>query len=169
MNRFPIRKLLGAQSSFIPIIYRIWLGILGNGQWNFCCLASGVPESIRLCIGSSATGRGPFDDQSRRDFPGRRANVAGLHFAGEINNVASHSINSSGTPDRERIAPLIDQGSGITLKPWCAVLPFRSQGEVIPIWHLHLRQALGVHDLVLFDDAILVEQIGSQRVHLIGL
>jgi len=49
------------------------------------------------------------------------------------------------------------------------MLPFRSQSEVIAVWHFHLRQTLGVHDLVLPDDAVLEEEIGSQRVHLIGL
>jgi hypothetical protein len=64
---------------------------------------------------------------------------------------------------------LFDQGSGVTLKSRGRMLPFRSQGEVIPVWHFHLRQTLGVHDFVLSDDPVLVEEIGSQRVHLIGL
>ena len=36
------------------------------------------------------------------------------------------------------------------------------------IWHLHLRQTLGVHYLVLGDDTVQVKQIGRQRVDLIG-
>ena len=54
------------------------------------------------------------------------------------------------------------QGSGVTLKPRRPVLPFRSQCDVIPIRHFHLRQTLGVHDLVFLDDAVLVEEKGRQ-------
>jgi len=63
---------------------------------------------------------------------------------------------------------LFDQGSGVTLKSRRRMLPLRSQSDVIPIWHSHLRQTLGVHDLVLSDDAVLIEEKGSQSVYLIG-
>jgi hypothetical protein len=63
---------------------------------------------------------------------------------------------------------VLDQGSGITLKPWCSMLPFRGQGEMIAVRHLHFRETVFVHDLVLFDNAILVEDIGGQSVDLVG-
>ena len=63
---------------------------------------------------------------------------------------------------------VLGQGSGVTLKPWCSMLPFRGQAEMIAVRHLHFRETVFVHDLVLFDNAILVEDKGGQSVDLIG-
>ena len=57
---------------------------------------------------------------------------------------------------------------GVTLKPRFSMLPFRSQGVMIAIRHFHFRQAVFVHHLVLFDNPILVEDKGGQRIDLIG-
>ena len=62
----------------------------------------------------------------------------------------------------------LDQGSGVTLKPWCSMFPFRGQAEMIAVRHLHFRETMVVNDLVLFDNAILVEDKGGQSVDLIG-
>jgi hypothetical protein len=41
------------------------------------------------------------------------------------------------------------------------------RNEAIPIWHLDLRQTLGIHDVALLDDAVAKEQIGGQSVHFV--
>ena len=47
-------------------------------------------------------------------------------------------------------------------------LPIRDPGEGITIGHLDLRQTLGVEHLALRDDVVEIQQIGCQRVDLIG-
>ena len=42
-------------------------------------------------------------------------------------------------------------------------------GESITIRHFDLRQTLGVHHLVFFDDVVLVEQKSRQSVDFVGL
>src|SRR6266850_4887106 len=57
---------------------------------------------------------------------------------------------------------------GVTLKPWRPVLPVRQPGVVIANWHLDLRQTLFVEDFVLRDHLVQEEQVGRQRIDLIG-
>src|SRR3990172_8552442 len=65
--------------------------------------------------------------------------------------------------------PLPDEGLvGVTFKPLHSGLPIREGSPCIAVWHLHLRQTLGVHYRVLRDDTVFVEQKGRQRVDLIG-
>src|SRR5215471_3991055 len=62
----------------------------------------------------------------------------------------------------------IDVLVGITLKPWRPGLPVRQLGVVIAIRHLDLRQTLFVEDFVLRDHLVQEEQVGRQRIYLIG-
>ena len=39
--------------------------------------------------------------------------------------------------------------------------------EIVPVRHLHLRQGLGVHHLVLADDLVEREDVGGERVKLV--
>ena len=57
---------------------------------------------------------------------------------------------------------------GVPRKPWRPGLPIRDPSEGITIWHLYLRQTLGVEYCVLRDDIVDKEQIGRQRVDLIS-
>src|SRR5579883_1531531 len=57
---------------------------------------------------------------------------------------------------------------GVTLKPWRSMLPLREPGIVIANRHLDLRQTLFVEDRVLRDHLVQEEQVGRQRVDLIG-
>src|SRR3990167_7370541 len=50
--------------------------------------------------------------------------------------------------------------SGLPLRP--------GRKESIPIRHLDFRKTLGVHDVVLFDDFIAIEQKGGHSIHLVG-
>src|SRR5215510_16475734 len=50
-----------------------------------------------------------------------------------------------------------------------SVFPILRQRVALPVRHDDLRQALGVHRLVFADDAVLEEQIGRERIHLVGL
>src|SRR6266404_1096815 len=57
---------------------------------------------------------------------------------------------------------------GVTLKPWRPGLPVRQPAVVIANRHLDLRQTLFVEDLVLRDHLVHEEQVGRQRIDLIG-
>src|ERR1700757_1732283 len=57
---------------------------------------------------------------------------------------------------------------GVTLKPWGPGLPVRQPGVVIGMRHLDLRQTLFVEDFVLRDHVVQEEQVGRQRIYLIG-
>src|SRR5690349_14168100 len=57
---------------------------------------------------------------------------------------------------------------GVTLKPWLPVLPLRRKSKSIMIRHLHLRQALLIHNLVFLNDSVLVQQEGGDGIDLIG-
>src|SRR5215469_7948079 len=57
---------------------------------------------------------------------------------------------------------------GVTLKPWRPGLPVRQPGVVIANRHLDLRQTLFVEYLVLRDHLVQEEQVGRQRIYLIG-
>src|SRR5258708_19739412 len=57
---------------------------------------------------------------------------------------------------------------GVTLKPWRPGLPVRQPAVVIANRHLDLRQTLFVEDFVLRDHLVHEEQIGRQRIDLIG-
>src|SRR6202521_2456733 len=57
---------------------------------------------------------------------------------------------------------------GVTLKPWRPGLPVRQPGVVIANRHLDLRQTLFVEYLVLRDHMVQEEQVGRQRIYLIG-
>src|ERR1700674_1594811 len=57
---------------------------------------------------------------------------------------------------------------GVTLKPWRPGLPFGQPGVVFANRHLDLRQTLFVEDFVLRDHLVHEEQVGRQRIDLIG-
>src|SRR5712672_4162950 len=57
---------------------------------------------------------------------------------------------------------------GVTLKPWRPGLPFMQLGVVIANRHLDLWQTLFVEDFVLRDHLVQEEQVGRQRIYLIG-
>src|SRR5258708_9518118 len=57
---------------------------------------------------------------------------------------------------------------GVTLKPWRPGLPVRQPAIVIANRHLDLRQTLFVEDFVLRDHLVHEEQVGRQRIDLIG-
>src|SRR5712672_2261828 len=57
---------------------------------------------------------------------------------------------------------------GVTLKPWRPGLPFMQLGVVIANRHLDLWQALFVEYFVLRDHLVHEEQVGRQRIDLIG-
>src|SRR2546421_535786 len=57
---------------------------------------------------------------------------------------------------------------GVTLKPWRPGLPFMQLGVIIANRHLDLRQTLLVEDFVLRDHLVQEEQVGRQRIDLIG-
>jgi len=59
------------------------------------------------------------------------------------------------------------KGLRVALKPWRPMLPQGGERKSITIRHLHLRQALGVHDLVFLNYVVLVQQEGGEGVHLI--
>src|SRR5262245_35000177 len=73
---------------------------------------------------------------------------------------APHPSVQSGT----RVRGLV----GITLKPWRVGLPVMPVGEIIADRHLDLRQTLSVEYLVLRDHLIEEEQVGGQRIDLVG-
>src|SRR5260370_26676722 len=57
---------------------------------------------------------------------------------------------------------------GVTLKPSRPGLPVRQPGVVIANRHLDLRQTLFVEYFVLRDHLVQEEQVGRQRIYLIG-
>src|SRR6516165_523445 len=57
---------------------------------------------------------------------------------------------------------------GVTLKPWRPGLPLMQLGVIIANRHLDLRQTLFVEDFVLRDHLVQEEQVGRQRIDLIG-
>src|SRR5262249_2695452 len=57
---------------------------------------------------------------------------------------------------------------GVTLKPWRPWLPLMQLGVIIANRHLDLRQTLFVEDFVLRDHLVQEEQVGRQRIDLIG-
>jgi len=68
-----------------------------------------------------------------------------------------------------RCDPLtLPQSVRVTFNPRLPGLPIRQESESITVWHLHHWQTLGVDHIVLRDEIIQVEQIGRQRVDLIG-
>src|SRR5215469_16181832 len=63
----------------------------------------------------------------------------------------------------------MDDGlAGVTLKPWRPGLPVRQPGVIIANRHLDLRQTLFVEYFVLRDHLVQEEQVGRQRIYLIG-
>ena len=55
----------------------------------------------------------------------------------------------------------------VAFQPWRPGLPLRQASVILADWHLHLRQTLGVEDLVLRDDIVDEEQVRRQRVDLV--
>jgi|SRR5689334_12166259 hypothetical protein len=82
--------------------------------------------------------------------------------------IVTASRNPLRLPDYQRIEVPMDQASGVTLKSRGPMLPLRSQSNVFPIGHFHLWQTLGIHDLVLLDDAVLVKEKSRQSIYLVG-
>src|SRR5438477_1711698 len=56
----------------------------------------------------------------------------------------------------------------VALKPWRPGLPVRQPAVLIANRHLDLRQTLFVEDFVLRDHLVQEEQVGGQRIYLIG-
>src|SRR6185295_7742011 len=49
------------------------------------------------------------------------------------------------------------------------MLPLRKVRESLTVWHVYLRECLGVHDFVFLDHVVFVEQEGCKSIYLIGL
>src|SRR5215470_7479709 len=85
----------------------------------------------------------------------------------EKNKAASVSVETEAALV-SRVAPSL-QSVGLTLKPSRPGLPVGQPGVTFANRHLDLRQTLFVEDCVLRDHLVHEQQVGRQRVYLIGL
>src|SRR5215470_4939502 len=85
----------------------------------------------------------------------------------EKNKAASVSVETEAALV-SRVAPSL-QSVGVTRKPWRVGLPVGQPGVTFANRHLDLRQTLFVEDCVLRDHLVQEQQVGRQRVDLIGL
>src|SRR5438874_54844 len=97
---------------------------------------------------------------SVRNWSGKRSG----DVAPTLDKCKQHHATIRGQPATIKHDGLV----GVTLEPWRPGLPVRQPGVVIADRHLDLRQTLFVEYLVLRDHLVQDEQVGGERVYLIG-